>query len=313
MKYEQWRKNPIRFLSMTGYSHEQFLELLPYFEQAHTTYFNKFQITGKRRTGIRSFVLYTTGPLPSVADRLAFMLSYLKLNPLQQHHADLFAMEQKQCYQFLHSLRIVLDDALQLAGVLPVQTDKALQQVLATADNGLAAESKDLLHDGTEREVPRPLEAEAQKEQYSGKKKKHTLKNAVITNAVCYILFVSLSFCGRTHDKKMADSYTIPPGFRLWQDCGYQGYRPADVRIMQPLKKPKGKELTAAQKQNNQKISSFRVRVEHAIGSVKRCRIVKDECRLRKNKFVETVFRTCAGLHNLRLSLKPFVYPSYLT
>jgi hypothetical protein len=38
-----------------------------------------------------------------------------------------------------------------------------------------------LLHDGTEREIPRPVDDELQKDRYSGKKKKHTFKNAVIT------------------------------------------------------------------------------------------------------------------------------------
>ena len=314
MKYEQWRKNAIRFVAMTGYSFEQFDELLPYFQQAHVAYFNKFQINGKRRTGTRKFVLYANSPLPTVAERLAFILSFLKLNPLQEHHADLFGMEQKQCYEFLHSFKIVLDDALNLACVLPAQTDKELQKVL-TATQWPAAESQMLLlHDATEREVPRPLEAEEQQEKYSGKKKRHTVKNALITNALCYILFASLTFSGSVHDKKMADqSYSIPQGFSLWQDCGYQGYRPAGVNIVQPLKKPKGKELSGEQKEGNGRISSFRVRIEHAIGSVKRCRIVKDECRLRKNKFVETVFTTCAGLHNLRLSLKLFAYKNYST
>lgn len=97
MKYEQWRKNAIRFVAMTGYSFEQFDVLLPYFQQAHVAYFNKFQINGKRRTGTRKFVLYANSPLPTVAERLAFILSFLKLNPLQEHHADLFGMEQKQC------------------------------------------------------------------------------------------------------------------------------------------------------------------------------------------------------------------------
>jgi hypothetical protein len=61
------------------------------------------------------------------------------------------------------------------------------------------------------------------------------------------------------------------------------------------VKKPKGKKLTEEQKQSNRMISSFRVRVEHAIGSIKRYRTVKDECRLRRNLFVERVFTTCTA------------------
>jgi len=37
----------------------------------------------------------------------------------------------------------------------------------------------------------------------------------------------------------------------------------------QPMKKPKGKELTAEQKQRNKEISKKRVGVEHRLGDVK--------------------------------------------
>ncbi|MDM8567832.1 IS5 family transposase, partial [Candidatus Halobeggiatoa sp. HSG11] len=49
-------------------------------------------------------------------------------------------------------------------------------------------------------------------------------------------------------------------------------------------------------------ISSVRVRVEHAICGVKRCRIVKDKLRNWKHKFKDFVMETCCGLHNFRLS-----------
>ena len=55
-------------------------------------------------------------------------------------------------------------------------------------------------------------------------------------------------------------------------------------------------------------ISKIRVRVEHAIGSVKFMMIVKDECRLRANQFVERIFAICAALHNLRITTEPWIY-----
>lgn len=84
VKYEQWLKNPVRFVAMTGYGVEQFQELLPYFEAAHENYLCKFQMNGRRRKGGRTFVLYANSPLPTLEERLAFILSYLKLNPLQE-------------------------------------------------------------------------------------------------------------------------------------------------------------------------------------------------------------------------------------
>jgi hypothetical protein len=155
-------------------------------------------------------------------------------------------------------------------------------------------------------EIPRPADDDLQKECYSGKKKKHTVKNALIITVCCIILYVSRTFAGRIHDKTAADEeYVIPP---LTQNTGYQGYRHNNVKIIQPQKKPKGKDLTPEQKESNRKISSFGVRIEHAIGSVKRYRIVKDECRPRKNNFVDSILLYCAAPHNYRLITRPFTY-----
>jgi hypothetical protein len=309
MKYEQWLKNPIRFKAMTGYSIEQFEELLPTFIEIHDEYLSKYELNGKVRKGIRSFTIYQNSPLNSHQERLAFILSFLKLNPLQESHADLFLMQQKQCNEFIHGLRTILDKTLSCLSLLPASNDAALQLKL---DQISAPQDKELFHDGTEREIPRPQDPDQQKEFYSGKKKKHTVKNAVITNASCVILFLSITVNAKMHDKKMADTlYTIKQGFTLWQDTGYQGYNPDGVSIQQPIKKPKGKQLTEQQKDYNRSISQVRVRIEHAIGSMKRYRIVKDECRLRKNQFIDTILHTCAGLHNFRLKNKPFKYPQY--
>jgi len=304
MKYDQWLKNPIRFLAMTGYTLEQFRTLLPFFEQAHQAHFKVFHLDGKRRSGLRKFVLYANSALPTIEERLAFILSFLKLNPLQEHHADLFGITQKQCSQFVHSLHKILQTALTNAEQMPCQDGEALQKVLAQNSESV------LFHDCTEREIPRPQDQEKQTDMYSGKKKKHTVKNAIVCTALCVVLYVSPTVSGKTHDKKLADiCYQIPSGYELWQDTGYQGYAPAGVKINQPMKKPRGKSLTEEQKENNRAISKTRVRVEHCIGSIKRYRIVKDECRLRKNNFVNHIFPTCAALHNFRLQLKPFQYP----
>jgi hypothetical protein len=320
MKYLEWQNTPARFRAMTGYDLSEFNELLPYFEAAHDEYLSRYNLNGKPRKGQRTYVIYTNSPLRCVRERLLFILSYLKLNPIQEHHADTFSMTQKQCHELIHGMYEILKRALKNANVVPANSDKAFQEVLSKAE---FSQDALLLHDGTEREIPRPVDDEIQKEMYSGKKKKHSVKNAVIIAACCLILYVSRTFAGRVHDKTIADfEYTIPAGYTLVQDTGYrvlrtqykyQGYKPEDVNIIQPLKKPRGKELTQEQKDSNRRISSYRVRVEHAIGSTKRYRIVKDECRLRKNNFVDNALLYCAALHNFRLKTRPFNYKNKFT
>src|SRR5690349_15688412 len=235
VKYEQWKKNPTRFVAMTGYQIEQFEQLLPYFKEAHDQYLSRYQMNGKRRRGMRKFVLYANSPLPCVEERLAFMLSYLKLNPLQEQHADLFDMQQKQCNEFIHGLKTILDQALELSSAVPAQHNTGLQDKLAEMSDAIMqqdtpATSLHLLHDATERDIPRPQDYQSRQDNYSGKNKKHTVKNAVVTTMLCLILFVSPTLAGRTHDKHIADHYyNIPQGFTLWQDCGYQGYGPEGV------------------------------------------------------------------------------------
>ena len=55
---------------------------------------------------------------------------------------------------------------------------------------------------------------------YSGKKKDHTVKNVLLVNAPLTILFLSDTYGGRIHDKRIADAtpYPLPAGSRLLQD-----------------------------------------------------------------------------------------------
>ena len=170
--------------------------------------------------------------------------------------------------------------------------------------------STPFFHDGTERPIQRPKDPETQTAYYSGKKKRHTVKNNLIINADCKVVLLTPSCEGRRHDKHIADSvgYCLPQGSTLYQDTGFQGFDLQGVNIIQPEKKPKGRELSNIEKESNRKIASIRIRVEHAISGVKRYRIVKDKLRNWKKGFCDLVMETCCGLHNLRLNFRPWCY-----
>jgi hypothetical protein len=108
------------------------------------------------------------------------------------------------------------------------------------------------------------------------------------------------------HDKKLADEQEIlfPKGCKVWQDTGFQGYGPEGVTTYQPIKKPKGKELTTEQKQKNKELSAERIGVEHSIGGVKVFRIVHDTFRNFREGFDDLVMETACGLHNWRLDFR---------
>jgi len=128
-----------------------------------------------------------------------------------------------------------------------------------------------------------------------------------VIDETCQICFLSATYEGKANDKSLADleGYSLPPGSYLYQDMGFQGFVLAGVMIVQPKKKPRGGELTPPEKATNRRISSIRIRIEHAIGGVKRYRIVKDKIRLLKDHLRDTVMETCCGLQNFRLQYRP--------
>jgi transposase, IS4 family len=81
---------------------------------------------------------------------------------------------------------------------------------------------------------------------YSGKKKRHTLKNVLLIDSFGSIHFLSDTYEGRVHDTCIADEarYTLPIGSILYQDAGFQGFNLPGVQIMQPKKKPRNGTLT---------------------------------------------------------------------
>jgi hypothetical protein len=123
---------------------------------------------------------------------------------------------------------------------------------------------------------------------------------------------MSHTYEGKVSDKSLAElaGYTLPPGSCLYQDQGFQGFFLYGIAIIQPKRKPPGGELTPPEQATNRRISSIRIRIEHAIGGVKRYRIVKDKIRLLKDGIRDAVMETCCGLHNFRLQYRPWHYTS---
>lgn len=137
------------------------------------------------------------------------------------------------------------------------------------------------------------------------------LKNLLLINAALRILFLSETHPGSVHDKRMADMtpYPLPAGSQLLQDLGFQAFTLDGVEIIQPTKKPRGKELTPAQKEDNRKIARRRVRIEHVNSSVKRCRMLKETIRMWKDGIRDMVMEIGCALHNFRVRFTPSWIP----
>jgi hypothetical protein len=120
---------------------------------------------------------------------------------------------------------------------------------------------------------------------------------------------VSRGWQGKCHDYRQLKHHFPPdqPWFSelaIELDLGYQGIiKDYDCQsVSQPVKKPKGGELTLLAKASNSEKSRSRVRIEHAIGGLKRYRYLSDRLRTRKVILYENSLLICAGLWNFILT-----------
>jgi hypothetical protein len=299
--YHKYRKKAKRFLAMTSHTVEEFDALLPPFTKSFYEHMAKYTLRGKERQQ-RAYVDYKNSPLPTIEEKLFFILVYLKTYPLQEVQAAMFGMNQPQAHAWIHCVQTILQKALVALCAMPART----LEELTLQFKGQCL----FFHDGTERPIPRPFDPSRQQHFYSGKARTHTIKNNLLIDDTCRILFLTATVEGKMHDKKLADQagYTLPPGSQLAQDTGFQGFSLDKVAILQPKKKPKGASLTDWQKLTNHALSSLRIRIEHAIGSVQRLRIVKDKIRNWKAGFRHAVMATACAIHNFRLTFRPWHY-----
>jgi hypothetical protein len=131
----------------------------------------------------------------------------------------------------------------------------------------------------------------------------------MISNVKRKILYLSQCWVGKTHDFKLL-KIEFPPeqnwfaNFKIRVDLGYLGMAKEYVckALSIPHKKPKKQELDAMQKLENRVFAQERVTVEHAIGGMKRYRILSDRLRMHDIDLYDDVLEVCAGLWNFQLS-----------
>jgi len=132
--YEEVTQRAGSLRSMTGLTEAEFMVLLPHFEQALVAYMQHRTIDGNPRTS-RRYSTYDTCPLPTMADKLLFILTYLKQNPIQEVQGQLFGMSQSNANKWIHVLHPVLNQALANQELLPART---AEEFAAMFETGLA-------------------------------------------------------------------------------------------------------------------------------------------------------------------------------
>jgi hypothetical protein len=95
---------------MTGLTEAEFQALRPPFEQAFVTSMEARTIDGQPRTS-RRYSTYGPCPLPAMADKLLFILTYLKQHPIQEGQGQLFGMSPSHANTWMHVLHPVFNQA----------------------------------------------------------------------------------------------------------------------------------------------------------------------------------------------------------
>lgn len=112
-------------------------------------------------------------------------------------------------------------------------------------------------------------------------------------------------YCGKVHDKTMLETETsetkLPRKIPKLFDLGFYGIEKTYTDAILPNKKPKKKELTKEEKEQNRMISQVRVKIENSFAGVKRLRIVYNVSRIRREDFIDLVFLVSCGIWNFYL------------
>ncbi|MFN8538749.1 MAG: transposase family protein [Thermomicrobiales bacterium] len=253
-----------------------------------------------------------------LALRVATVLAYLRLHVPQAVIGWLFGISQGEVSREVREVLPALRPCLPCPAIWePVAGEQAVPAASVLAPEQVA--DGRVLIDATEQRVSRPGDDATQRRYYSGKQKAHTLKTQLVTDADHHILAISAAVPGATHDKPLCDGLRtldrLPDGVEALADKGYQGLAAqvetvalCDVASREeraaprltartPHKKPRGGELTDAQRQDNRALGTVRIRVEHCLGWLKHWAILATRFRCAHDRYTPILCVLC-GLVN---------------
>jgi hypothetical protein len=130
-------------------------------------------------------------------EKLFFILFYFKCYPTFDLAGILFDLDRAQTNRWMHRLQPILEEALNQKMVLPMRRLRNVEEFLERFP-----EVKEVIIDGTERPIQRPVEQERQKLNYSGKKNRHTRKHLAGVDKGKRVLVLSPAREGKLHDKR---------------------------------------------------------------------------------------------------------------
>ncbi|MGN6709774.1 MAG: transposase family protein [Candidatus Nitrosocosmicus sp.] len=299
LSYGRLSKKPLLFKSFTGLTVQEFDDI---YNKEIAKRYHDYELkrlskrkARKRTTGAgRPFKL-------DVKDRCIMLLVYYRLYITYTLAGFLFNLDQSNICRDIQKIEKLIRQCLPIPQKIynitkrlktPEEIEKYFPGFLAFIDS-------------TEQQIPRPVDNKSKKMYYSGKKKRHTLKNQLMVNNRGFIIHKTGHRKGRRHDY---DIYKNNHPFTPKQvvnvvDLGYLGIEkdfPGQISVIPYRKKRHLLQLSQEQKEYNKIHSKKRIAIEHTICRLKKYRILADIFRNRLRKY-DKISDIVAGLVNYRI------------
>lgn len=298
LSYERLSRKPRLFKSFTGLSVKQFDDIYKEIESKYEKYEIKRLSSRRNRErdigGGRRFKLV-------IKDRVTMVLVYYRLYITYTLMEFLFDLDQSNVCRDIEKIERLIRSCLPIPQKLykvtrRLKTKEEVEQYFP----GFMA-----FTDCSEQPIPRPKNRLRRRLYYSGKRKKHTVKNLYTVNQKELIIYKTKhKQVGRKHDYKVyKDNHpNIPKDVTSMYDLGFFGVETdySKQKSSLPIKRKKNQILTKKEEEYNRNHSSRRIVVEHAICRLKKYRIMKDVFRNRLRKY-DRISDMIAGLVNYRI------------
>ena len=226
--------NPRLTKALNGVKIKEFHELLESFTLELKRHNPSKKKVGKRKEGAgRNHTLETP------VEKLFFILFYVRCYPTLDVLSFIFTVHRSQPCRWVQEYSPILEATLGREVVLLVRKISSVDEFIS-----LFPEIKMVFVDRTERSIQHPQDKGKQKANYSGKRKRQTRENILITDEAQRVLFLSDIEEGKEHDKSVANEAGVfehmPSDVNVQVDLVFQGAEKEDpeLTIIIPKKKP---------------------------------------------------------------------------
>ncbi len=194
LSYERLSKKPLLFKSFTGLTVQEFDDI---FDKKITKRYAKHEIQrlSKRKDREREVGAGRHFKL-NKRDRFVMLLVYYRLYITYTLSGFLFNLDQSNICRDIQKIEGLIRECLPIPQkTYPITKRLKTPEEVEKYFPGLLT-----FTDCTEQQIPRPVDKNKRKMYYSGKKKRHTIKNQITVNNRGYILHKIRHKKGRKHD-----------------------------------------------------------------------------------------------------------------